>query len=578
MLDEQQLLCRYAVEGSDVAFAELVARYVNLVYSTALRRTNGDTHLAQDVAQLVFTDLARKARTLSKNVVLAGWLHRATRYAAAQLLRTERRRQAREREAAAMNAHESESKPDWEHIRPLLDEALDRLNCADRDALLLRFFEERSLAEVGIALGSNEDAARKRVSRALEKLRGILARRGATTSAATFALVLSSHAVQAAPTAWTATLAGTSLTNAAIPATTCLTALKPILKFMTITKTQIIGALAVAVALSGGVIALIVSSHRSSALPLPNPAEFQVIPGVGVGPIKLGMTMAEVQKILGKPGPGGLYAPLGLIVQTDPADPERVSHILVIGQGASGAQVGRSGGNLPANFRNFAGATKEGIRIGSTGPEVLRALGKPDGSDVPSVGWELLNYNALGLGVSLQHDRVRAMNVSKPGTMTFAMNTKRPGAPSPAVSTTNWVVEPKIGIGPIKFGMTVSEVEQILGNPVQIADGVNYEYYQDGIILSVDRNSHRVFGMSAVGAGKSGVFTVSAAGMKYVDFGGATRAGIRIGSTHSAVVRAFGRPQQTQSGGNMEFLTYSTLALTIRLVNGQVTELDLLVH
>ena len=97
MFDDHQLLRRYANDCCEAAFAELVSRYVNLVYSAALRRAGGDAHLAQDVAQLVFTDLARKARTLSREIVLAGWLHRATRFAAAQLIRGERRRQRRER-------------------------------------------------------------------------------------------------------------------------------------------------------------------------------------------------------------------------------------------------------------------------------------------------------------------------------------------------------------------------------------------------------------------------------------------------------------------------------------------------
>src|SRR5437870_13830471 len=114
MLDDHQLLRRYANDGSEAAFAELVSRYVNLVYSAAFRRTGGDAHLAQDVAQLVFSDLARKARTLPDGVVLAGWLHRATRYAAAQLLRTERRRVEREKKAVAMSTLESEPAPDWE--------------------------------------------------------------------------------------------------------------------------------------------------------------------------------------------------------------------------------------------------------------------------------------------------------------------------------------------------------------------------------------------------------------------------------------------------------------------------------
>ena len=215
MLDDQQLLRRYATDGSEAAFGELVARYVNLVYSAALRRTGGDTHLAQDAAQLVFTDLARKARSLPKNVVLAGWLHRATQYAAAQLLRTEHRRQAREQEAVAMNTPDSESAPDWDRIQPLLDKALDELNPTDRDALLLRFFEQRSLAEVGQALGSNEDAARKRVTRALDKLRTDLIRRGVGTTAAVLSTVLSVNAIQVAPAGLAATLTSASLVGAA---------------------------------------------------------------------------------------------------------------------------------------------------------------------------------------------------------------------------------------------------------------------------------------------------------------------------------------------------------------------------
>ena len=215
MLEDQQLLRSYATDGSEAAFGELVARYVNLVYSAALRRTGGDTHLAQDVAQLVFTDLARKARSLPKNVVLAGWLHRATHFAAAQLLRTEHRRQAREQEAVAMNTPDSEPAPDWDRIRPLLDEALDQLNPADRDALLLRFFEQRSLAEVGEALGANEDAARKRVTRALDKLRTDLIRRGVGTTAAVLSTVLSANAIQVAPAGLAATLTSASLAGAA---------------------------------------------------------------------------------------------------------------------------------------------------------------------------------------------------------------------------------------------------------------------------------------------------------------------------------------------------------------------------
>lgn len=215
MPDDRQLLARFADDGSETAFGELVERHVALVYSAALRQTGGDTHLAQDVAQLVFTDLARKARALSENVLLPGWLHRATIFAARQILRGERRRRAREQEAVTMNAIQSEAgNNDWNQIRPLLDQALDRLDKTDRDALLLRFFEQQSLAQVGAKLGSNEDAARKRVNRALEKLRAILAGHGVTTTAAALSSAIPTHAIQTVPAGLAATLTKASFSAA----------------------------------------------------------------------------------------------------------------------------------------------------------------------------------------------------------------------------------------------------------------------------------------------------------------------------------------------------------------------------
>ena len=213
MADDRQLLRRFADDRSESAFGELVARHLPLVYSTAIRQTNGDVHLARDVAQLVFTDLARKARSLSGNIILAGWLHRATIFAARQILRGERRRQAREQQAATMNATETENE-DWGRIRPLLDDALEDLNKTDRDALLLRFFEQRSMAEVGAHLGGTEDAARKRIARALEKVRAGLQRRGVTTSAALLTTVIAANAVQIPPAGLAATLTGVSLAAA----------------------------------------------------------------------------------------------------------------------------------------------------------------------------------------------------------------------------------------------------------------------------------------------------------------------------------------------------------------------------
>ena len=258
MLDDQQLLRSFGKDGSEAAFSELVTRHVNLVYAAALRRT-GDEQFAKDVTQLVFTDLARKARLLPKGVVLAGWLHRATRFAAGQMLRAERRRYAREQEAVAMNTSESNPASDWAQIRPLLDEALDDLSDEDRDAVVLRFFEQRSLAEVGAALGSNEDAARKRVGRALEKLRVLLMQRGLTTTSTALSAVILANCVQAAPVGLTATVTGISL--AGLTATDATLSLWNI---MTLTKLKI-GIASVIVA-AGLATPLIVQHSASSKL------------------------------------------------------------------------------------------------------------------------------------------------------------------------------------------------------------------------------------------------------------------------------------------------------------------------
>src|ERR1700709_2064622 len=146
MNDDSTLLKGYSRDRSESDFAELVRRHVNLVYSAALRQVNGDVHLAQDATQLVFTDLARKAASLTNHRVLAGWLFTSTRYAAAKLVRGEQRRRRREQEAHNMqeiSASDVSPSLDWERIRPVLDDALTELDERDRDAILLRYLEGR---------------------------------------------------------------------------------------------------------------------------------------------------------------------------------------------------------------------------------------------------------------------------------------------------------------------------------------------------------------------------------------------------------------------------------------------------
>src|ERR1039458_7797914 len=215
MDESQQLLADYVKNGSESAFRGLVTRYINSVHSTALRLVNGDGHLAEDVTQTVFVDLARKARTLPPEMVLGGWLHRDTCFVAGTIMRGERRRHFRERQAVAMNIPEDHTAANLALVAPILDEAINQLEPDDRTAILLRFFEQLEFRAVGEAMGSNEDAARMRVNRALDKLHGLLKNRGVAFSAAALGTALAAGFVSAAPLGLAATVAGTALAGVA---------------------------------------------------------------------------------------------------------------------------------------------------------------------------------------------------------------------------------------------------------------------------------------------------------------------------------------------------------------------------
>lgn len=212
---DQQLLREYAENRSEAAFNELARRYVDLVYSTAVRIVR-DRHLAEDVVQGVFVAAATSAGKIARQPVLAGWLHRTTRNIAANAVRAEVRRHGREQEAASMNSNATESRA-WEDIAGHLDAALGSLGDTDRDAVLLRYFQKKSLMEVGAAMGISDDAAQKRVGRALERLREFLGARGVTVGVSGLAITLAANAVHAAPpglvttAASAATICGTSL-------------------------------------------------------------------------------------------------------------------------------------------------------------------------------------------------------------------------------------------------------------------------------------------------------------------------------------------------------------------------------
>ena len=229
--DTPALLRRYTREGSEVAFRALVERHAGMVHAAARRKLNGNEALAGDVTQAVFTELARRAAALRPDTVLSAWLHRVACTQAALLIRSETRRQKREATAAMMI--ENDARPDdeaWRELAPLLDDALDRLPAPERTALMLRFFETRDLRSVGAALGTTEEAARKRVTRALEKLRVQFARRGIVApGAAALTALLTAHGTEAAAPSLAEGLARTALIQATASggaaAATSLTAL-----------------------------------------------------------------------------------------------------------------------------------------------------------------------------------------------------------------------------------------------------------------------------------------------------------------------------------------------------------------
>jgi RNA polymerase sigma factor (sigma-70 family) len=242
---DAQLLRAYAERCSDAAFAELVRRHIDLVHSAA-RRMVGDTHLAEDVTQATFLALSKNAAQLTDRPVLAGWLHRTAQNIAAQTVRTAVRRRAREQEAAAMNELLAATpKAGWEQIAPHLDAALGELNEPERDAVLLRYFERQSARDMAQTLGISDEAAQKRVSRAVDRLRELFAKRGVTVGASGLAVVISANAVQAAPVGLALTIsAAAALTGTTLVTTATVTATKAI-AMTALQKTLVVATIAV---------------------------------------------------------------------------------------------------------------------------------------------------------------------------------------------------------------------------------------------------------------------------------------------------------------------------------------------
>ena len=272
-LDDISLLREYVERKSEDAFAALVARHVNKVYSIALRHAR-NPHQAEEITQAVFVILARKARRLGGQVILSGWLCRTAQLTAVTFVRSETRRARREQEAYMRNPLVETDSDVWPQIEPLLDAAMAGLSEADHHALVLRFFDGKSMKEVGAALGGSEDAAKMRVNRAVEKLRLFFSRRGIVVSVAILTAAISVNSVQSAPATLAKMAASVALAKGATASTPTLILIKGVLNIMAWTKIKTAIVAGVATLLVAGTATVVVKkiSHpiRILADPIPD--------------------------------------------------------------------------------------------------------------------------------------------------------------------------------------------------------------------------------------------------------------------------------------------------------------------
>jgi uncharacterized protein (TIGR03435 family) len=316
---DAKLLEQFARENSEAAFTMLVERHIGLVHSVAVRHT-ANPQSAQDITQAVFIILARKAILLNRKTILPGWLYQTARLTAANFQRVETSRTRREQEAY-MQSTLQESAPDtlWSEMSPLLDEAMSHLGASDRDALVLRYFQNKSLSEVGLTMGLEERTAQKRVTRAIEKLRKIFAQRGVTLSGAAIVGAVSANSVQAAPVAFVKTISAVAVAKGAAATTSTLTLVKGALKIMAWTKAKTAIVVGVVVLLAAGTTAITVQEiqeHRTYPWQVPK-SDFDFFyktqPEVRIVPTKFnadgGVVADESRGVL------GISQPIKVIVQ-----------------------------------------------------------------------------------------------------------------------------------------------------------------------------------------------------------------------------------------------------------------------
>jgi len=275
-----ELLQQYVHRNSDEAFATLVTRHVNMVYSAALRKT-GNPSAAEEVTQVVFIILAKKAGGLPEKTIISGWLYQTTRLTAINFLRSEIRRAHREQEAYMQSlANETESEA-WPQIMPLLEDAMGQLGEKDRNAIALRFFEGKGFQEIGIAFGASENAAEKRVAYALEKLRRYFSKHGVTSTTATLAGAISANSVQAAPAVLVKSITAVAITKGAAASGSTLTLIKGALKIMAWTKAKTAIVVSIGLLLTVGTGAVLAPKVRLIYIER-HPAQISIINASGV--------------------------------------------------------------------------------------------------------------------------------------------------------------------------------------------------------------------------------------------------------------------------------------------------------
>jgi RNA polymerase sigma factor (sigma-70 family) len=249
---DMDLVREFARGHSEAAFTELVQRHLPLVYSVALRYTGNDRD-AQDVAQAVFIILARKAGSLRDKTLLPGWLYETTRFTAARLLRGNMRRRAREQEAYMQSTlNETGTGDAWKQLAPYLESAMARLKERDRALLVLRFYQNKTGSETAALMGIRENTLHKRVTRALEKLRMVLAKSGVMLSGQEVAGAISSSSIQAVPAALAKSITAAGLAKGAAASASTLTLAKGASTLMAWSKAKTVAITSAALLFAAG--------------------------------------------------------------------------------------------------------------------------------------------------------------------------------------------------------------------------------------------------------------------------------------------------------------------------------------